>query len=164
MLAFMLTDVKLILPWIFRSESSLALLSFPLKWPLIADLFRGVLALPNIQVMGFLDSIAGIMQIFAATYLPGSLLVLLVQSAIPISMFLSRVILKEKYHGTQYAAAIIVCCGILLVLLPSLTSSDDGDGAATALWGGVLIASCVPMCLSSIYKEIALGDTDLDPV
>ena len=114
--------------------------------------------------MGFLDSIAGIMQIFAATYLPGSLLVLLVQSAIPISMFLSRVILKEKYHGTQYAAAIIVCCGILLVLSPSLTSSDGGDGAATALWGGVLIASCVPMCLSSIYKEIALGDTDLDPV
>jgi drug/metabolite transporter (DMT)-like permease len=116
--------------------------------------------------MGFLDSIAGIMQIFAATYLPGSLLVLLVQSAIPISMFLSRVIMKEQYHGTQYAAAVIVCCGILLVLSPSLTSSgDDGDsGAATALWGGVLIASCVPMCLSSIYKEIALGDTDLDPI
>ena len=117
--------------------------------------------------MGFLDSVAGIMQIFAATYLPCSLLVLLVQSAIPISMLLSRVIMKEKYHGTQYAAAVIVCGGILLVLSPSLTSSgdDDGDsGSAIALWGGVIILSCVPMCLSSIYKEIALGDTDLDPI
>jgi len=36
--------------------------------------------------MGFLDCLAGIMQIFAATYLPGSLIVLLTQSAIPISM------------------------------------------------------------------------------
>jgi len=35
-------------------------------------------------VMGGLDAIAGIMQVFSATYLPGPLLILLSQSAIPI--------------------------------------------------------------------------------
>jgi hypothetical protein len=27
----------------------------------------------------------------------------------------------------------------------------------------ILILSCVPMTLSSVYKEIALGERDLDP-
>eukprot|EP00606_Chrysophyceae_sp_TOSAG23-5_P000579 GSChrysophyteH2.ASY1.ANO1.409.1 assembled CDS len=39
-------------------------------------------------VMGFLDAIAGIMQVFAATYLPGPLLILLSQAAIPMSMLI----------------------------------------------------------------------------
>jgi drug/metabolite transporter (DMT)-like permease len=77
--------------------------------------------------MGFLDCLAGIMQIFSATYLPGSLLVLLTQSAIPISMALSSCFLKATYHPTQYAAAIVVCSGIILVLAPSLFGSDGGD-------------------------------------
>jgi drug/metabolite transporter (DMT)-like permease len=124
------------------------------------------LAVPkkDFAVMGFLDCIAGIMQIFAATYLPGGLIILLLQSAIPVSMFLSYIILKERYHVTQYAAAIIVCGGIFLVLEPSILGGDDGGGSNTVLWAVVLILSCVPMCLSSIYKEVALGDTDLDPV
>jgi hypothetical protein len=40
-------------------------------------------------VMGGLDSIAGILQVFAATYLGGSLIILLGQAAIPISMLSS---------------------------------------------------------------------------
>ena len=99
-------------------------------------------------------------------YLPGALLVLLLQSAIPVSMVLSALFLNERYHVTQYAAAVVVCGGILFILAPSLfgTSDDDDAGSNVPLWGAVLIASCVPMCLSSIYKEKSLGDTDLDPV
>ena len=41
---------------------------------------------------------------FAATYLPGSLVVLLVQAAIPVSMPLSAGMLGEKYHGVQVRA------------------------------------------------------------
>uniref|UniRef100_A0A7S2RKK2 EamA domain-containing protein n=1 Tax=Rhizochromulina marina TaxID=1034831 RepID=A0A7S2RKK2_9STRA len=118
-------------------------------------------------VMGFLDCIAGIMQIFAATYLPGSLLILLLQSAIPVSMALSALIMGSKYHKVQYVSAVIVCGGIILVLAPELFSNsddDDGSSSKTILWSVVLIASCVPMCLSSIYKELALGQTELDPV
>ena len=120
----------------------------------------------DFAVMGFLDSIAGIMQVFAATYLPGSIFVLLLQSAIPASMLLSRSILGTKYHVMQYVSGIVVIGGILVVLAPSLfISSDDDDSNNDAtLWSLVAIASCVPMCLSSIYKEISMGETDLDPI
>ena len=35
-------------------------------------------------IMGALDGVSGIMQMFASTYLGGSLLILLTQSAIPV--------------------------------------------------------------------------------
>ena len=112
--------------------------------------------------MGFLDCIAGIMQIFAATYLDGGLIVLLLQAAIPVSMVLSRYFLNTTYHKVQYLSAVVVVGGIVTVLAPSLSTSSGGSNVV--IWGSVLIASCIPMCLSSIYKELALGDTDLDPI
>jgi len=108
------------------------------------------------------------MQIFAATYLPGAYVILLSQAAIPVSMLLSRVILKKLYHKVQYVCAVVVCVGIIVVLFPSLTDTggddDDSNAGSLILWAMMMILSCVPMCLSSIYKEIALGETELDPI
>lgn len=109
-------------------------------------------------VMGGLDAIAGIMQVFAATYLPGPLLILLSQAAIPMSMLISKYLLKSEYTPFQYLGATIVACGIATVLVPTIS----GDGSV--LWAVVMIASTVPMALSSVYKEIALGTTELDPI
>jgi len=114
-------------------------------------------------IMGFLDCLAGIMQIFAATYLPGPLLVLLAQMAIPVSLFLSKTMLSATYAPYQYFGAAIVAMGIVVVLAPTL-NGGDGDAGKILLWSGVMILSCVPMTLSSIYKEMALGSTELDPV
>ena len=189
-------------------------------------------------VMGLLDSLAGIMQTFAAVYLPGPLLVLLPQAAIPISMALSKRVLHERYKCLQYVGAAVVMAGILVVLEPVITQrhgpsyvcaafdeeqycttcqtetteeaclshriDDTGEGGvptflrgitsnstddmddkdvvchwipanesashmanvvSTLIWSLVMILSCVPMTLSSVYKEIALGgETDLDPI
>ncbi len=109
-------------------------------------------------VMGALDALAGIMQTFSATYLSGSLLVLLTQSAIPISMVLSRYLLSAKYNKFQYFGAFIVTIGIVVVLVPSMQGGDS------PLWAIMMMLSTIPMTLSSIYKEIALGETELDPV
>lgn len=109
-------------------------------------------------VMGLLDAIAGIMQIFAATYLDGPLLILLSQAAIPISMVISSYLLKTKYSYMQYVGAIVVACGIVVVLSPSIS----GDG--NVLWSIMMILSTIPMALSSVYKEMALGDQELDPI
>lgn len=181
-------------------------------------------------VMGALDCLAGIMQTFASVYLPGSLLILLPQAAIPISMVLSRRILHERYRCLQYVGAAVVMAGILVVLEPVITrrhaasyvcaafdeeqycstcqtemteeaclshridDPNDGDlfaflgdsssnstdnmddedlachwipanesvshmanAISTLIWSLVMVLSCVPMTLSSIYKEIALG-------
>jgi drug/metabolite transporter (DMT)-like permease len=109
-------------------------------------------------VMGTLDAIAGIMQIFSATYLPGPLLILLQQAAIPISMLISRYMLDATYNKYQYGGAVVVAAGIAVVLVPTMTSGGS------PLWALMMIFSCVPMTLSSVYKEIALGERELDPM
>lgn len=109
-------------------------------------------------IMGVLDAIASIMQIFAATYLPGPLITLLLQAAIPISMIISKYLVKAQYDIFQYFGAVIVVCGIMTVLSPSIS------GGGSALWACVLIASTIPMTLSSVYKELALGETEIDPM
>lgn len=109
-------------------------------------------------IMGTLDAMAGIMQIFAATYLPGPLLILLGQAAIPVSMVISRYLLSARYNVFQYVGALIVAGGIITVLAPALS------GGGSALWACVMIVSTVPMTLSSVYKEIALGEKELDPI
>lgn len=161
--------------------------------------------------MGTLDSIAGVMQSFGTAYLSsqGALVVLLMQSAIPISMIITKAFLKTKYRVYQYIGACIVVAGILVVLIPQLVGQSGGDASATGKWAAVLILSCewwcnrppparppvvrcarllrrarppahspplppacsclpacagIPMCLSSVYKEKALGDTEIDAI
>jgi drug/metabolite transporter (DMT)-like permease len=113
-------------------------------------------------IMGGLDAIAGIMQVFSATYLPGALLILLSQAAIPMSMIISKNMLDAKYSKYQYAGATVVALGIATVLVPSMQGDDENS--STTLWSFVMILSTIPMALSSVYKEIALGSTELDPM
>ena len=134
-------------------------------------------------VMGAYDSLAGIMQTFAVNYISNaSTIVLVQQSAIPISMAISKYALDAKYTTAQYVGSSIVLLGIFIVLCPTLlssssssssSSSPDGSDAAASGGGGegqqlmwifILVVSCVPMCMSSVYKEKALGEVDIDVV
>jgi uncharacterized membrane protein len=124
-------------------------------------------------VMGGYDSLAGIMQTFAVNYISNaSMIVLVQQSAIPISMFISKYTLNSTYSKMQYIGASIVLFGIVVVLIPNFilppaVSTSSSPIAETSplvqlIWLGVLVVSCVPMCLSSVYKEKALGEVDID--
>eukprot|EP00815_Leptocylindrus_aporus_P004513 CAMPEP_0116068238 /NCGR_PEP_ID=MMETSP0322-20121206/11536_1 /TAXON_ID=163516 /ORGANISM="Leptocylindrus danicus var. apora, Strain B651" /LENGTH=475 /DNA_ID=CAMNT_0003555299 /DNA_START=175 /DNA_END=1599 /DNA_ORIENTATION=+ len=160
-------------------------------------------------IMGILDCMSSLMGMFAAVYLPGSLLVLLPQAAIPISMVLSKHMLGERYSGYHYAGAFIVVIGIIVVLSPEFVTSSSGEvceafdedrdcsicqdetsegtclshtdsdtgvsicewvrddsneDAPILFWAAMLILSCIPSTFSNIYKEKALGETELDPV
>lgn len=124
-------------------------------------------------VMGGLDSLAGIMQVFAVNYISNAPMIVLVsQSAIPISMMVSKVFLKAKYTAAQYSGAAVVLLGIVVVLIPNLTSSNstttttttNSDSLTQIFWVTVLVLSCIPMCMSSVYKEKALGEIDIDVV
>lgn len=120
-------------------------------------------------VMGLMDAAAGLMQVFAVNYITNaSMLVLLQQAAIPISMAISKLFLNARYSKSQYAGSAIVVCGIVSVMLPSMM----GEGPATpdakeqnqTFWSVCMVLSCIPMCLSSVYKEKALGEADIDVV
>lgn len=157
-------------------------------------------------VMGYYDSIAGIMQTYAVNYITSASTVVLVQqSAIPISMVVSSLTLNSKYTVSQYIGATIVMSGIVFVLIPefigststatssesnmrssftaslssssssilssrdsssihfnSSSSSSISSNSSELLWIAILVISCIPMCLSSVYKEKALGETEID--
>eukprot|EP01040_Poterioochromonas_malhamensis_P001440 gene1440-1528_t len=122
-------------------------------------------------IMGGYDSLAGIMQTFAVNYISNaSLIVLVQQSAIPISMLISKYALNSTYSKMQYVGSSIVLFGIIVVLVPNFLGSDSSNVASTSgpdplvqlIWLSVLVISCVPMCLSSVYKEKALGEVDID--
>lgn len=117
-------------------------------------------------IMGCLDSLAGVMQSLAVDkILSGSLTVLLLQSAIPTSMLITKLFLRTSYRASQYIGALVVIAGLAAALGPTLAQGTGGEGATdTAIWSSVLILSCVPMCLSSVYKEKALGDTEIDAI
>lgn len=117
-------------------------------------------------VMGLLDSIAGIMQSLAVNYIAdGTLVVLLSQAAIPISMIISKIMLKTKYRCYQFMGALIVFVGLGVVLGPDVVHPDSTSSGTTIItWSGIMFLSCVPMTLSSVYKEIALGAVELDAV
>lgn len=120
-------------------------------------------------IMGFLDGIAGIMQTFAVNFLDGSLVILLQQSAIPISMIISRFLLKIKYEIQHYIGALIVLGGLVTVLVPVFLHPDESNQKKhslvnTIIWPLVMVLSCVPMTLSSVYKEKALGEQEIDVV
>lgn len=78
-------------------------------------------------IMGLFDCITCILLTFAAVYLPGSLLILLPQAAIPISMILSQKIKGERYAKYQYLGAAVVVVGILVVLEPLITQRHVAD-------------------------------------
>jgi len=139
-------------------------------------------------VMGSLDCVASAMSMFATNYIvSGSTISLIQQSAIPISMVLSKLLVGAKYSPSQYAGALLVCAGIFVVLSPpptatppssttSYASSSDpseadessegsgGNGHNQILWATVMMISCVPTVLSSVYKEMALQGQDIDVI
>jgi len=132
----------------------------------------------SFAVMGFFDTVAGIMSAFSVNYISNaSLIVLVQQSAIPISMVISKNMLGATYTKSQYFGAGVVLAGIAVVLAPSFfttpapagASSDgaadpSGGGQNEMLWISILVLSCIPMCLSSVYKEKALGEVEIDVV
>ena len=120
-------------------------------------------------IMGGYDSLAGIMQTFSVTYISSSSIIVLVQqSAIPISMAISSIFLQSQYTASQYIGASVVLLGIVVVLIPTFSESASSSGSTNnanpyeLFWILVLVASCVPMCLSSVYKEKALGEVEID--
>ena len=65
---------------------------------------------------------------------------------------------------TQYAGAVVVSMGIVIAIGPSLAVGGGGNEVQELIWSVVLVLSCVPMALSSVYKEMALGESELDPI
>lgn len=80
-------------------------------------------------------------------------------------MVISKRLTGARYSVTQYTGAAVVAAGIVVAIGPSLAvGSGSGGEGQELIWSIVLVSSCVPMALSSVYKEMALGESELDPI
>lgn len=108
-------------------------------------------------VMGALDALAGIFMLFGGVHTSGSTQALLLQAVIPITMFLSYILLKERYKSLQYLGAFVIVVGLGFVLVPqSLAKDSSGDNQL--LFNLIFLASDIPQAFSSVYKEIAFTE------
>ncbi len=104
-------------------------------------------------IMGALDCLASTLQLFAAIYVPGNLLVLLPQAVIPCSMALSYLLRRERYHWRQYTGALIVLLGLVVVLEPVLTFHHAPDYSCEA----VNIDNDCTVCQSETTQQSCLS-------
>lgn len=109
-------------------------------------------------IMGFLDGLTGLMQVFACDYISGPLIALIPQATIPISLVLSKFMLKKKYNMGQIFGAIIVIMGILIALGQSLTNSNGSSHLCLPNFGDDDCAVCHSetsevACLSHLVKS-----------
>ena len=81
----------------------------------------------HIILIGFLDAFTLIMLVFANTYLPGDLVVLLSQAVIPISLIIDRMLKKQRGHDNRkYIGAILIVLG-LTVAIACIGVGDDEE-------------------------------------
>jgi hypothetical protein len=109
-------------------------------------------------VMAVFDCLAGLMVIMASTYLPGPLLVLLPQAAIPFSMLFSAIILKTRYGAWNYFGAMTVLVGIGVVLEPLFSNRHAPDFICVATMEH--IEDFCNICEQQDTKEDCLGLKD----
>ena len=126
--------------------------------------------------MGVFDSVSGVLMLFGAVHTSGSNQALLANAVIPVTMLLSYIILKQRFVRTEYAGSVVIMLGVMMVMLPQLfphlslfsSEQDSGgdigqdDNSDLPLFNFLFMLSNVPGALSSIYKELAFVDADID--
>jgi len=110
--------------------------------------------------MGLFDALSSILMLFGSVHTSGTFQSLLLNAVIPFTMVLSILVLKTKYLRTQYAGAATIMAGVAVVLIPVMV--NKGSTGNVVLFNIIFLLSTIPQAFSSIYKEIAFGDADLD--
>ena len=115
--------------------------------------------------MGTMDSLAGVFQLFGGVYTSGNTQGLLNQAVVPVTMIMAYFILKTRYKPFQIIGASVIIGGVLTVILPKFLHPDASDNGGTPdkpLFNIIFLISMLPMAFSTIYKEIAFNDIELD--
>lgn len=79
-------------------------------------------------------------------------------------MVLSVVVLGAKYSRTQYVGAATILAGVGIVMIPQFMGSATSRSTADnqPLFNMIFLCANIPMALSSVYKEVAFKNDDID--
>ncbi|CAD7955662.1 unnamed protein product [Amoebophrya sp. A120] len=107
-------------------------------------------------VMGLLDACAGMTMVLGGAYTAGGTQVLLTQGAIPVTILLSVLLLRRRFHLYQYLGAAVIVGGVAVSKIgPQAATTDSGDNVTFNM---IFASSNFPTALSTIYKEVAFQD------
>jgi len=112
--------------------------------------------------MGAFDSLASIFLLFGGVHTSGSTQALLGNAVIPVTMILSYFILKSRYKHLQYVGALIIMIGVFVVLLPTFISPATSNQDDEPIFNIIFLMYVIPQGMSSVYKEVAFKDADID--
>src|SRR5262249_51747536 len=122
-------------------------------------------------IIGSLDAVITLVDSLVIAFLAnGSLYVLINNAAIPISMLVSKVLLRLQYRASQYFGALVVEGGVVLAVLPVFLSGGDSDDGASSggrhrdMWVLIGIGACFPVALANIIKEKVMAQVDMHPL
>ncbi|CEM02178.1 unnamed protein product [Vitrella brassicaformis CCMP3155] len=114
-------------------------------------------------VMGAFDSLAGICMVLGGVNTSGTTQVILQQATIPVTLLATVLALSIRYHWMQYMGSTVIIAGVLISKLPSFMAAPDPGAPKDQFFFNLLFfLASVPTALSSVYKEVAFRDVDLD--
>jgi drug/metabolite transporter (DMT)-like permease len=115
-------------------------------------------------IMGLFDTLSNLISTWPIPYLSGTLVNVLSNAVLPLTMIGSVVFLKTRYKKSHFLGCGLVIYGIMVKLMPQLFlgESQGRNGSNPLLWIVLLIVSAIPGAASNIYKEIGLKDTQGD--
>ncbi|XP_049851611.1 crt homolog 1-like [Schistocerca gregaria] len=124
------------------------------------------------MVMGLLDALSGILMVCGGAGTPGPLQLMLIQGAIPLTMLFSFFMtipvistyigtrLELRYRWTHVFGAVLIFGTVVGSILP-IVLKGGGQGINPS-YTVMFIVSVIPLALSSVYKELAFKDINLD--
>lgn len=103
-------------------------------------------------IMGLLDCLAGFLSAMGSPHTSGSAQQLLNQALIPLTIFISTIVLNTKSSNKQNVGCIFIFSGVLIVLLPTLLGNNQYSEPLSML---IYFLSNIPLAISYVYKEYA---------
>eukprot|EP00300_Choanocystis_sp_HF-7_P003524 c12692_g1_i1.p1 GENE.c12692_g1_i1~~c12692_g1_i1.p1 ORF type:complete len:436 (+),score=60.82 c12692_g1_i1:60-1367(+) len=112
-------------------------------------------------VVGFCDALNGVLSVYSAplSRVPGPLQAILLQASSPLTLFVSKLILKDRtYNWKQLASVAMSLVGVFYSLIPMFVRAakhDQGAGMHVGAWWWPLItiAGIVPGVLMNVVQE-----------
>merc|ERR1712176_946122 len=114
---------------------------------------------------GFMEACGLALSFPAAARLPGAMLPVLAQIVIPLSLVLSKLILKRKYQLHQLAGCVLVLAGVFLSMKPYLSSSlvSTHLGWYALMYGSSYLFPAIATILKEyILQNREFGDEGMD--
>lgn len=115
-------------------------------------------AFPHKQliIMASFDALSGIIGTWPLPYIPGSMVNVLSNAVLPLTMIMSTLFLRTRYHLNHYVGAALIITGMVVCIIPSFSGSGDEKLINGGLWIPILMLSQIPDGASNVYKEFGL--------